>query len=328
MPSLVQWSVRRDRSESVLTAGHSYGMKNLDVNRYIRYGEQDNGINLVWTNTLSREMFFRNEGSQGEPVAYGHWVAIAIADGGYLRYKVRSRGINLSWSDDPVYEWKLTGGTTGSTIPYQDNQFALLNQVESDHVVYCVRTYGINLRWADDCSTFDGTDEEARVGINYRIPLGGGGTEPSFGSVSFTGQLTDASGTGGATSFQRSDQWDAPPGSDSGLASVNVSGLRAGTWRIEARTPVWVASCSLNLDDGGNPSVNFQQLKNGCARGSSFPQVAGKARVRRAGDKHIQVDEHPRPVDAIKGLDSDRLDVSSSSAHIVAERRKREEGAT
>lgn len=47
MATLEQWSVRRDSPEEVLTAGHSYGLKNTDVDRYVRYGERDYGINLV-----------------------------------------------------------------------------------------------------------------------------------------------------------------------------------------------------------------------------------------------------------------------------------------
>jgi len=306
----------RGRAESVLTAGNSYGLKNTAADRYVRYGEREYGINLVWTTSSSREVFFAKDGSVGEPLRYGERVALAVVDGGYVRYQKREYGINLAWSDDPVYEWELTGGDDGDTIPYEDNRFGLFNRVEADHVVYCERPYGINLRWADDCSAFDGDTGTASVSMNYRIPLGGGGSEPSFGSVTFTGQRTDTDGTGGSASFTKTDQWEAPAGSDAGLATVGLAGLRPGAWRLEARSPVWAASCTVELDAGGNANVNFEQFKSGCGRGSTFPTAAPSKPIPRPRKRVPPIDEHPRPAEATT-LGASGLDARVGHARVL-----------
>ena len=145
------------------------------------------------------------------------------------------------------------------------------------------------------------------MSINYRIPLGGGGSEPSFGSVSFSGQRTGTDGSTGSTSFSKTDQWEAPAGSDNGLATVGLAGLRPGTWRVEARSPVWVASCSVALDAGGNANVNFEQFKSGCGRGSSFPKAAPSKPIPRPRKGTPRIDEHPRPARAT-ALDASGLD--------------------
>jgi hypothetical protein len=41
------------------------------------------------------------------PVADGDVVAIGIDDGGYLKDQSRDYGINLVWSDSPVFEWQV-----------------------------------------------------------------------------------------------------------------------------------------------------------------------------------------------------------------------------
>jgi hypothetical protein len=117
----------------------------------------------------------------------------------------------------------------------------------------------------------DQEEQTARVAVSYRIPLGGLGTEPSFGTVSFRGNLKSSTGNEGITSFERSDDWQAPVGSDFGLATFSIANLRVGRWTIEAREPLWVASCDVDLHDGTNENVNFQRTENGCARGFNFP---------------------------------------------------------
>ncbi|HEX5041050.1 MAG TPA: hypothetical protein VFW95_13090 [Candidatus Limnocylindria bacterium] len=275
MPPLEEWTVERQIAENELTAGNTYELKNMEVDRYVIYGEREYGINLVWSQDSNRDMFFAHGIGelQGTPVLYGERIAIGIADGGYLRYQVRDYGINLGWTNDRVLEWEVRGGTSGQPIPFAANRFSLYNRVAGDYVVYCERPYGINLRWSRDCSRFDEPALAATLPMGYRIPLGGGGTETSFGTVEFSGQRTSPAGGGNGAeiSFTRSDQWEAPPGADFGLATVTVGNLATGTWRVTARAALWAASCDVELNSGINASVNFEERSNGCGRGFEFP---------------------------------------------------------
>lgn len=286
MPALEEWTIERKIPESVLTAGNTYELKNIPFGHYVIYGEREYGINLVWSTSSHRDMYFAHalNQPQGTPVLYGEAIAIAVVDGGHLKYQAREYGINLVWTRERVTEWEIRGGTSGEQIPYANNRFSLYNRVARDHVVYCERPYGINLRWAGDCGRFDTPLQNAQVPIAYRVLLGGGGTEASFGTILFSGRRTspDSGGGNGETSFQRSDQWEAPPGAESALAAVTVAGLAPGTWSIEARAPQWVASCEVDLAAGINASVNFEENSSGCGRGFAFP-IRGDSGLRQIG---------------------------------------------
>jgi hypothetical protein len=291
---LDEWTIERQIDEDVLTAGNTYELRNTEVGRYVIYGEREYGINLVWSTSSNRDVFFAHvDPPQGAPVLFGEPVAIAVADGGYLKYQARDYGINLVWTDERVEEWELRGGNDGALIPYEGNRFSLYNRVADDYLVYCVRSYGINLRWSEDCSRFDTPAQTAQVELAYRVLLGGGGTEPSFGSIQFSGRLTSPGpgAGGGDSSFQRSDQWEASPGAETALAVVTAASLALGTWRFEARAPLWAASCEVVLGAGINASVNFEERANGCGRGFEWP-------ARR--DIAVGI------VDAVRGFGTDR----------------------
>jgi len=310
MPSIEQWTVDRGRPEEVITSGHTYGLLNTEVDRYVVYGEREWGINLVWRKEFWRAMWFQRQDGQGNPIRYGDRVALAFGYGGeYVRYGQRRWGINLVWSRDPVYEWELTGGPTGTPIQYQDNRFGLFNRTMNDHVVYCERFWGINLSWPSSCDAWRNTvpATEANVTINCKTPLGGIGTGSSFGSVAFTGQVTAPQGATGDGTFNKSDQWEASPGADIGQASIGVSGLRAGIWRIEARTPVWAGACNVQLNTGINEWVNFEQNIGGCARGFQFPTAA--AEVLQHAEAREQISTAPL-AQALPSEGSQRIDAA------------------
>src|SRR5680860_1225817 len=91
---LEEWTIERSAPEQVLTAGNTYQLKNLYHDRYVVHGKRDYGINLVWRDKSFRDVFFRNPGSQSQPIRYDEAIAIAVAGGGYLHYKKRDWGIN------------------------------------------------------------------------------------------------------------------------------------------------------------------------------------------------------------------------------------------
>jgi hypothetical protein len=281
MPTVTQWSVNRGKAENEIRSGHPYGLRNTDNNRYVIYGEREYGINLVWRSEFWRAMWFQRQDPASGPIRYGDRCAIAFAYGGaYVRYGNRRWGINLVWSATPAFEWHLTGGNTGSRIRYQGNKFGIFNEKANDHLVHCVRTWGINLSWEHSCKAFDDEPTEATVSVNCKIPLAGDGTQSSFGTVAFTGQMTTAHGATGDTTFNKTDQWEAPMTADEALSGITVGGLRPGVWRIEARTPLWVAACTVDLDPGVNEWVNFVEQVEGCARGFTFPGATAMLQPR------------------------------------------------
>lgn len=145
----VEWEIRPGPGNAM--SGRMYSLYNAYTNSYVRYGERDFGINLVWSNTAPNNVTFEREG--GGTINYGDRVAMRIADGGYVRYQSRDWGINLVWSSSPHYEWVIQGGS--GPVPL-DTPVRLHNTVEQDDVIYCQRPFGINLVWADDCEEIPG----------------------------------------------------------------------------------------------------------------------------------------------------------------------------
>jgi hypothetical protein len=132
-------------------------MMNLTAQQVIKYGERTDGINLVWDrwdrNVGLANVKFEQDPDTAGPIYEGRATAVHVLNGGYLRYGERARGINLVWSQSPVYEWQIM-----HNVPPEPRdtvqllvRIGLYNTKAQDYVIYCRRPYGINLRWAQDC---------------------------------------------------------------------------------------------------------------------------------------------------------------------------------
>lgn len=133
----------------LIASGARLGLRNIFYNKFVQYGEREYGINLVWTSINGGDI--RLSSQSGAALQYGEPVALYVEDGGYVHYQEREYGINLSWSNNPVYEWRLTGAPAGSPVSSLA-QLGLLNDVSQNEIVACEREYGINLVWANDCN--------------------------------------------------------------------------------------------------------------------------------------------------------------------------------
>jgi hypothetical protein len=111
----------------------------------------------TYTNRTQRNKKVRvhnRELSYGELFAIKVSGAVKAKGHGYLVYKKRRWGINLVYSRWPSFEWKFTGGKTGTPVrgPGKPSRpLGIYNTKAKDHMVYCKRKYGPNLRWARDC---------------------------------------------------------------------------------------------------------------------------------------------------------------------------------
>lgn len=90
-------------------------------------------------------------------IKFNETFALYVKDHGYIKYESRDYGINLVWSNVPVYEWKFMNGSSTSVLP-ANTPIALYNLTANDYVVYAERDYGINLKWQRDTKVTNAND--------------------------------------------------------------------------------------------------------------------------------------------------------------------------
>lgn len=129
------WKIGRDsaniRSWNSYVDNQGYALHCKKNGKYLTWQKAPIGINLGWTpGSGSNKIHFRlPDGSErdilsGEPVAFG------IGGGeAFLKYASRDAGINLTWSAQPVFEWKIFGSNNQTGTPIQENTFvAIVNE--------------------------------------------------------------------------------------------------------------------------------------------------------------------------------------------------------
>lgn len=142
------------------TASAEYDLVNEYAIKRLIYQEREYGINLGWADLdpTAPALNVVRQGSDTTPIRYGELVAIRIRGGGYLRYGQRDYGINLKWSEDPVYEWQFagSGSSMGMDVRLGD-AVGLVNNTAGDTLFYDPRRYGINLKWLADKGKYNDT---------------------------------------------------------------------------------------------------------------------------------------------------------------------------
>jgi len=133
----------------------NYSLKNRKAS-YLQHEKQTFGINLGWTDDAKdstgdkvARWFFTRSGNNPGPVQYGE--TIAIGNGGkpsFLEFEDRAVGINLGWSENPSFEWKLLGGKIGDPVNTQD-LIAIFNEKSEDGecLIFFDRTVGGDIGW-------------------------------------------------------------------------------------------------------------------------------------------------------------------------------------
>ena len=143
----------------------------------LRLDHTDLSFGSAWDNQVSSVIIRpKVSGTPPNPLNfnYNQKFAIYMRGHGYLRYQVRDKGINLAWSDGPVYEWEVRDYAGASGKVKTGQKFSLYNHVEKDFLVYAERDNGINLRWKKDSNkndAFDWTFESENLPGNISVFL-------------------------------------------------------------------------------------------------------------------------------------------------------------
>jgi len=142
------------KTQFVGSADRNYNLKNSRTRKFLQWEEQSFGINLGWTDNADpstavkvSRWFLTRQTSQQAPVRYGESIALGYGKApSFIRYEERTFGINLGWSDSPVFEWKLLGGRTGQPVRSGD-WLAIYNKRAGDCLIHFDRTAGGDVGW-------------------------------------------------------------------------------------------------------------------------------------------------------------------------------------
>jgi hypothetical protein len=132
----------------------NYNLKNSRTRKFLQWEEQTFGINLGWTDDAEpttavrvSRWFLTRQTSDQTPLRYGETIAMGYGkDPSFVRYEERTFGINLAWSNAPIFEWKLLGGPIGHSVSSGD-WLALYNKRVGDCLIYFDRTVGGDIGW-------------------------------------------------------------------------------------------------------------------------------------------------------------------------------------
>lgn len=258
------------------TLNTSYSFKNLVNNSYVKYGSRTFGINLVWGSSSAQWTFMprappntrdhrRRPMVQNEPVAIYNSVKRA-----YLVYGSQTWGVNLTWSRNPVYEWRVeTDARTGRA--------SLYNTDARDYVVYGERSFGINLRWLKDvqreaAQNAPGSLHDATVSLNAQPVIQGYVPFLGFygGGVNFNAVVTRISNpAGGAPLFfvkpGRSTEQCADPNATTYLApgaTMTADQLRLlyGSTQPSLKNQIAFVACAITQQRTVFLNLQWRQL--------------------------------------------------------------------
>jgi hypothetical protein len=158
---LKQWTILAAKPSTVLSKSsfdgpveRNYNLKNKQVRKFLQHEEQTFGINLGWTDDAEpataakvRRWFFKRSGDAQGRLLYGETVALGNGQKpSFIRNTHRTVGIDLDWSETPVYEWKLLGGEVGHEVK-TDQWLAIYNVKACECLIYFDRTRGGDIGW-------------------------------------------------------------------------------------------------------------------------------------------------------------------------------------
>jgi hypothetical protein len=263
-----QWRIDIPSSSNniALADGVDFSLKNMTLSSYgyVAYKKRLWGINLGWFETAANTGYpfqIKHDRESGV-LKYGDMVAIHVRRGGWLKFKNRIFGVNLGWSDTPVYRWKVSGNTAGKYVLDGDKVALVYNLNPGvDSIIYCKQTVGINLQWSKDCippSTTDPTPNPPSTGVS-RILVYNCHSEKKSVRV-WTYDITNNPGNLWADRGVLPSQWSSSSGCPEGLP-LQISLEDGHSYILKA------------IDCGSNPPNNTDGI---CHKLTSVNAIPGK----------------------------------------------------
>jgi hypothetical protein len=153
-------------------AERNYNLKNKRLRKFLQYEQQTFGINLGWTDdaepaTAKRVMrwFCARSGRDDRPIRYGETIALGYGKTpSFVRNAHRDVGIDLDWSERPVFEWKLLGGRSGQEIA-TGQWFAIYNTHARECLLEFDRTAGGDIGWPSSQTWGDQLEDRIRDAV-------------------------------------------------------------------------------------------------------------------------------------------------------------------
>lgn len=135
-------------------AERNYQLKGKLPRKFLQYEKQTAGINVGWTDNANQttaakvqRWFFARDGENETPLRYGEPVAMGYGTKpSFLCYKTRDYGINLAYTDNPCFQWKVLGGKPGQHVKTGD-WVALLNTKINECMIYFERPMVAHIGW-------------------------------------------------------------------------------------------------------------------------------------------------------------------------------------
>jgi len=164
------WQIGQDaaniRSWNNYQNNRGYSLFCRTNGNFLTWVEVPIGINLNYVGenevvARGRKIHFRLPDGRERDILSGESVAFGIGMGeAFLKYEERPLGINLKWSADPVFQWRIVGpGAFGTPIP-ENTPVAIVNDkvgAGPDFLVYFNREPGTgsDVGWMSSKSYWD-----------------------------------------------------------------------------------------------------------------------------------------------------------------------------
>jgi hypothetical protein len=158
------WKIGADqaniRSNNNYKNNQGYNLFCITQGKYLTWVKVPVGVNLDFKDQGDNKTHFRLPDKQEREILSGESVALGIGGGeAFLYYKERDVGINLTWSERPIYEWRIFGADSELAKPIpQDTPVALLNdkvQPDPDFLINFDRKVGSDIGWTTSPEFWD-----------------------------------------------------------------------------------------------------------------------------------------------------------------------------
>jgi hypothetical protein len=129
---------------------------------YLHKEDQTTTINLGWTTTPERAVWFERQPGKTGPLTYNETVALHVQDLGYVKYEHHTIGVSLSSSSTPVYEWQIVPQWAQMSGQWVDTQlgFGIQNLTRPGYFGDCDQTLGADLGWITNVDMYSMHDYE------------------------------------------------------------------------------------------------------------------------------------------------------------------------